>query len=92
MNPPFIQPTATESLKKIVRGLFGSINGACRLVFEKTAICDSTGTCSASSTDRRSGLQLAGVQLGHRIVNRRVIVVNGRIVQQIGPVQAARQQ
>ena len=53
MKPPFIQPTATESLKKMVRGLRGSISGDCRLVFEKTAICDSTGTCSASRTDRR---------------------------------------
>jgi hypothetical protein len=53
MNPPFIQPTATESLKKIVRGLRGSINGACRLVFEKTAICDSMGILSASRTERK---------------------------------------
>jgi len=44
MKPSCIHATATESLKKMVRGFEGSMIPACRLVFENTAICDSTGT------------------------------------------------
>src|SRR5579862_7235000 len=53
MKPPRTQPTITESLKKIVRGLCGSVRSDCTPVLEKTAICDSIGTCSASSRERR---------------------------------------
>ena len=40
------------------RAIMTPIKGACKLVFEKTEICDSTGTCSALRTDRRSDFTL----------------------------------
>jgi hypothetical protein len=53
MNPPAIQATATESLKKIVRGLRELMIRDCRLVPEKTTICESIGTSSAASSPRK---------------------------------------
>jgi len=47
---PGTHATYTESLKKMVRGFDGLMICACKLVFENTAICDSTGTFSARST------------------------------------------
>ena len=51
--PPRMYPTATVSLKNTARGLCIRMSDAWKLVCEKTIICDSTGTFSASSTDRR---------------------------------------
>jgi hypothetical protein len=49
MSPPAIQPTAVESLKKIVRGLRALMMRACRLVPEKSATCESIEMSSAAS-------------------------------------------
>ena len=53
MKPPDIQPTAIESLKKIVRGLRALMVLACRLVPENSATCDSIGMSSAASSPFR---------------------------------------
>src|SRR6516162_946615 len=50
---PRTQATTVESLKKTVRGFLGLMICCCRLVFEKTTICDSTGISNAFSVDRR---------------------------------------
>ena len=100
---PRTHATTTVSLKKIVRGLRGPMRGACRLVLENTAICDSTGVPSAPSTapqipradvELECGRALAqlAIQFRDRILRRPRCVADGRMIQPAAeqPFQVAR--
>src|SRR5207237_55186 len=56
-SPSRTQPSATRSLKKMARGFCSPIRLPCRLPREKTSICESIGSFSASSADCRNPLR-----------------------------------